>query len=78
MHAMVSDERVQDLANECIAMSRRIEDQQTASDLMKLSQRILQLTNPTLPTWKELRPKVPVAIRGFVTDLLVERFPRRR
>jgi hypothetical protein len=78
MHAMVSDERVQDLANECIAMSRRIEDQQTASDLMKLSQRILQLTNPTLPTWKELRPKVPVTIRGFVTDLLVERFPRRR
>ncbi len=57
MHAMVSDERVQQLANECIAMSRRTEDAETASELMKMSHRILRLTDPTLPLWKDPLPK---------------------
>jgi hypothetical protein len=57
MMAMVTDERVQQLANECIAMSRRTEDERTASELMRFSHQILQLTDPTLPDWKVPNPK---------------------
>jgi hypothetical protein len=52
MIALVSDERVQQLANECIELSKRTDDA-VASELLKLSNRVLQLATPTLPAWKK-------------------------
>jgi hypothetical protein len=43
MIALVSDERVQQLANECIELSKRTDDAVTATELLKLSNRVLQL-----------------------------------
>jgi hypothetical protein len=54
MIALVSDERVQQLANECIELSKRTDDAVTATELLKLSNRVLQLATPTLPAWREL------------------------
>jgi hypothetical protein len=57
MLAMVSEERVQQLADDCIGLSRRTEDERTASELLKLSHRVLQLATPTMPVWTERVPK---------------------
>ena len=54
MIALVSDERVQQLANECIELSKRTGDAVTATELLKLSNRVLQLATPTLPAWREI------------------------
>jgi hypothetical protein len=54
---MVSEERLQQLADDCIALSQRTEDERTASELLKISNRVLQLATPTLPTWEEHVPK---------------------
>jgi hypothetical protein len=37
MLAMVSEERLQQLADECIGLSQRTEDEHTASELLRLS-----------------------------------------
>jgi hypothetical protein len=57
MIAMVNDERLQQLADECIHLSERTEDARTASELLRLSYRVLQLETPTLPTWQERVPE---------------------
>jgi hypothetical protein len=57
MLAIVDDERLQKLANECIALSEQTEDARTASQLLRLSNSVLQLATPTLPAWKERIPQ---------------------
>jgi hypothetical protein len=53
MIAMVDEQRLQHLADECMHMSERTEDESTASELLKLSHHVLQLATPSLPAWKE-------------------------
>jgi hypothetical protein len=70
MLTMVSDERLQQLADDCIALSQRTEDERTASELLKISNRVLQLATPTLPTWEEHVPKtrwLPAPSKGITT-----------
>ena len=57
MFAMVQEQRLRQLADECIRLSERTEDRRTASDLLRLSYRVLQLATPTMPTWRERVPK---------------------
>jgi hypothetical protein len=57
MLAMVSEERLQQLADDCIGLSHRTEDVCTASELLKISNRVLQLATPTVPSWEERVPK---------------------
>jgi hypothetical protein len=57
MIAMVQEQRLQQLADECIHISERTEDACTASELLRLSNRVLQLATPTLPTWPEHIPQ---------------------
>jgi hypothetical protein len=57
MIAMVTEEQLQRLANECLHISERTEDARTASDMLRLSHRILQLATPTMPTWRERVPQ---------------------
>jgi hypothetical protein len=57
MLAMVSKDRLQQLADDGIGLSRRTEDERTASELLKLSYRVLQLATPTMPVWEECVPK---------------------
>lgn len=57
MLAMVREERLQQLADDCIGLSQRTDDERTASELLKLSNRVLQLATPTLPTWEERIPQ---------------------
>jgi hypothetical protein len=57
MIAMVQEQRVQQLVDECIHLSERTEDERTASELLRLSNRVLQLATPTLPTWQEHIPQ---------------------
>jgi hypothetical protein len=55
--AMVQEQRLKQLADECIHLSERTEDACTASELLRLSNRVLQLATPTLPTWQEHIPQ---------------------
>jgi hypothetical protein len=57
MIAMVTEEQLQRLANECLHISERTEDARTASDMLRLSHRILQLATPTMPTWRDRVPQ---------------------
>jgi hypothetical protein len=57
MIAMVTEEQVQRLADECLHISERTEDTRTASDMLRLSYHILQLATPTMPTWQERVPQ---------------------
>lgn len=57
MIAMVKEEQLQRLADECLHISERTEDARTASDMLRLSYRILQLATPTMPTWQERVPQ---------------------
>jgi hypothetical protein len=57
MIAMVQERRLQQLASECIHLSERTEDARTASELLRLSYRVLQLATPTMPPWRERIPK---------------------
>jgi hypothetical protein len=57
MIAMVQEQRLQQLADECIHLSERTEDACTASELLRLSNRVLQLATPTLPAWQEHIPQ---------------------
>jgi hypothetical protein len=57
MLAMVQEQRLQQLADECIHLSEQTEDARTASELLRLSNRVLQLATPTLPTWEERIPQ---------------------
>jgi hypothetical protein len=53
MIAMVNEQRLQRLADECLHISERTEDARTASELLKLSHHVLELATPSLPVWKE-------------------------
>jgi hypothetical protein len=57
MLAMVDEQRLQRLAEECLQLSERTEDARTDSQLLGLSNRVLQLATPTLPTWQERIPR---------------------
>jgi hypothetical protein len=54
---MVDEQRLQRLADECINISKRTEDERTAFELLKLSNSVLQLATPTLPVWEEHVPQ---------------------
>jgi hypothetical protein len=77
MIAMIQEHRLQQLADECIHLSKRTQDPRTASELVRLSYRVLQLATPTLPTWQERIPKthwLPAPIHPitmFVRDAVV-------
>jgi hypothetical protein len=76
MIAMVNEERVQQLADECIHISERTEDARTASELLRLSNRVLQLATPTLPTWEERIPQTrwlppPKSITGVMRNAVI-------
>jgi hypothetical protein len=75
MIAMVQEQRLQQLADECIHLSEQTEDARTASDLLRLSYRVLQLATPTLPTWKERIPQTrwlapPKSITAVMRDAM--------
>jgi hypothetical protein len=53
MIAMVHEERLQEIADECLDISKRTEDARTASEMLRLSNRVLKLATPTMPTWQE-------------------------
>ncbi len=57
MVVMDTEEQLQRLANECLHISERTEDARTASDMLRLSHRILQLATPTMATWRERVPQ---------------------
>ena len=57
MIAMVNEERLQQLAHECLDISERTEDARTASEMLRLSNRVLQLATPTMPAWRERIPQ---------------------
>jgi hypothetical protein len=57
MLAMVEEQRLQQLASECIHLSEQTEDARTASQLLRLSNTVLQLATASLPTWKERIPQ---------------------
>jgi hypothetical protein len=57
MFAMVQEQRLQQLADECIHLSERTEDERTASELLRLSNQVLQLATPTLPSWDDRIPQ---------------------
>lgn len=42
---------LQELADGCIALSGKTEDPDSASELVRISYRLLQLADPTLPPW---------------------------
>jgi hypothetical protein len=72
MIAMVQEQRLRQLADECIQLSERTEDRRTASDLLRLSYHVLQLATPTMPTWQERVPKthwLPAPTRPITTFL---------
>jgi hypothetical protein len=50
-------ERFQQLADECIALSAKSDDAHNASELLRISYRLLQLANPGLPQWEEDVPE---------------------
>jgi hypothetical protein len=51
--AMAADrERLQELADACIDLSAKTDDGDTASELLRISYRLLQLADPTLPQWE--------------------------
>ena len=55
-------EHFQRLADECIALSVKSDDAQSASELLRMSYRFLQLADPTLPDWEE--EDIPYQIFG--------------
>jgi hypothetical protein len=57
MIAMVNEEQIKGLVQECIHISERTEDPRTASEMLRLSYRILQLATPTMPTWQGRVPR---------------------
>jgi hypothetical protein len=46
-------EHFQRLADECIALSVKSDTAHSASELRRISYRLLQLADPTLPHWEE-------------------------
>jgi hypothetical protein len=46
-------EHFQRLADECIALSAKSDTAHSASELRRISYRLLQLADPTLPHWEE-------------------------
>jgi hypothetical protein len=57
MIAMVNEKQIRQLAQECIHISDRTGDACTASEMLRLSYRILQLATPTMPAWQERVPR---------------------
>ncbi len=54
-------EHFQRLADECIALSAKSDNAHSASELLRISYRFLQLADPTLPEWEE---EIPCQIFG--------------
>jgi hypothetical protein len=44
-------DRLQELADGYIALSAKTEDPDSASELLRIAFRLLQLADPTLPSW---------------------------
>jgi hypothetical protein len=53
----VNRERFLELADECIALSAESEDAKSISELLRISYRLLQLADPTLPRWEKDIPE---------------------
>jgi hypothetical protein len=45
-------ERLRELADACIDLSAKTDDADTLSELLRISYRLLQLADPTLPHWE--------------------------
>ena len=45
-------ERLRELADECIDLSAKTDDADTLSELLRISDGLLQLADPTLPQWE--------------------------
>jgi hypothetical protein len=43
-----------ELADGCIALSAETEDSDSASELLRISYRLLQLADPNLPPWESV------------------------
>jgi hypothetical protein len=52
-----SRERFLELADECIALSAESDDAECISELLRISHRLLQLADPTLPRWEKDLPE---------------------
>jgi hypothetical protein len=67
---VIDEGRLQELAQECLVISERTEDARTASEMLRLSNRVLQLATPTIPAWKERIPRarwLPAPTPGFTS-----------
>jgi hypothetical protein len=69
---VIDEERLQQLAHDCLDISERTEDARTASEMLRISNRVLQLATPTMLDWEERIPRARwlPAPRQSVTSIM--------